>query len=205
MKKLIYHFLALSYLFLISGIGLIVAHFFFGHKAATGGGVPPQSELKVVEGKVVAGRDVTIETKRRRGVDSKERFYEFDVQTADGKMLQLRVDHSIPKSRLEPILDETIQAKYDSSDDNIAYNIAMNGQDVVVYKELAEKAQEKANKQADFFSDGAMLKAGIQWLIMGLIGLGIRHWLSRSLKALPATVRHTPTPLDTHTQIKDKE
>lgn len=189
MKKLLIGFLTLSYLVLLAGLGLAGTHFYFNHQAANGGGIPAQAELKTIQGKVLAGHDVTLETKRRRGVDSVERFYEFDVQPASGEMLKLRVDHSIEQARLEPILDETINAQYDSSDENVAYDILMNNQPVITYQEMAAKAQARADKKANFFGDGAMLQAGIWWIVLGAIGLFIRHKLQISL------VKNTPRTL----------
>lgn len=191
LKKLLINLFALSYIILLAGLGLIGMHFFSNHQAANGGGIPAQTELQTVQGKVLEGRDVTLETKRRRGVDKVERFYEFDVKPESGATVKLRVNHDIESTRLEPIIQETITAQYDSSDNNITYNIVMNQQPVLTYQEMAEKAQATADKQAAFFGDGAMLQAGIWWIVLGAIGLFIRNRLQRSLKN--ATLPENPS------------
>lgn len=182
LKNVFAKILLVSYLFLFGGIGLVGMHFFSNHNASTGGGIPAESTLSVVEGKVVEGRDVTLETKRRRGPNSAEQFYELDVQPTSGQMVKLRLDHDLEQSRIESVLEEQITAKYDATDENITYDIVMNGTGVITYQEMATKAQIKADKQAEFFGDGAMLQAGISWIIMGMIGLLGRHLLTRSRK-----------------------
>ena len=174
LKNIFAKILLVSYLFLFGGIGLVGMHFFSNHNASTGGGIPAESALSVVEGKVVEGRDVTLETKRRRGPNSAEQFYELDVQPTSGQMVKLRLDHDLEQSRIESVLEEQITAKYD--------DIVMNGTGVITYQEMATKAQIKADKQAEFFGDDAMLQAGISWIIMGMIGLLGRHLLTRSRK-----------------------
>lgn len=187
-KTLFIKILAIAYLFLFSGIGLVGMHFYSNHNAENGGGIPTEDALSVVEGKVTEGRDVTLEIKRRRGVNSTEHFYELDVQPTEGNVVKLRLDHDLEKSRLETVLDENIIAKYDPSNENITYDISMNGNAVITYQEMAQKAQAKADKQADFFGDGIMLKTGISWIVMGAVGLFLRHLLKRGRK------NPTPTP-----------
>lgn len=182
MKNILIKFFAISYLFIVAGIGLVGSHFYFNHKAEHGGGIPAETALSMIEGKVTEGRDVTLETKRRAGLNSTEKFYELDVKPTTGNVVKLRLDHSLNKQHLEQVLNETIIAKYDKSDENMTYDIKMNGQAIVTYQDMAKMAQDKADKQAGFFGDGIMLKTGFSWLIMGAIGLFLRQLLKRSQK-----------------------
>ncbi|WLF83259.1 hypothetical protein [Moraxella sp. ZY210820] len=182
MKNILIKFFAISYLFVVAGLGLITSHFYFNHKAENGGGIPAETELTIVEGKVTEGRDVTLETRRRAGLNSKEQFYELDIKQKTGDVVKLRLDHSLNKEHLGQVLQENIVAKYDKSDENMTYDIQMKGQSIITYQDMAKMAQDKANKQAGFFSDGVMLKTGFSWLIMGAIGLFLRQLLKRSQK-----------------------
>lgn len=182
MKKLLIKLLGVAYLILLAGIALVGSHFYFNNKAANGGGIPAEAELKVVSGKVIEGSEVTLQTKRRRGVDSTEKFYELVVQPdAGSQTLKLRLAHDIPKTSVESTLQENITAKYDDSDENITYDIKIGNNTVVSYAERAAKAQATADKQASFFGDGAMLKAGIWWVIIGAALLFWRNRLQRGL------------------------
>lgn len=184
MKTLLIKLLGVAYIILLSGIGLVGLHFYTNNKAANGGGIPAETELKMVSGKVIEGSEVTLQTKRRRGADTTEKFYELVVQADAGSQVKLRLQHDIPKSSVESTLQENITAKYDESDNNITYDMKIGNTSVVSYAERADKAQQAADKQAAFFGDGTMLKTGILWAI---IGAALLFWRRNLQRSLPST------------------
>ncbi|SSY80701.1 hypothetical protein [Alysiella crassa] len=180
MKNILMKALAgISYLFLVMGIGLLASALFFANKAETGGGIPAQNELKTASGQAVEGREVTLETKRRRGIDSKEVFYEIDLKEQSGKIIQLRLDKTIPKNQVEAMLDGTLTVQYDDSDNNLTYDVKKDNQSLIAYADLAKMAQEKANKQAAFFSSSDMYVSSAWWIGIGVAGLALRRRLTR--------------------------
>lgn len=172
----------ISYLFLFMGVGLLASALFFANKAETGGGIPAQNELKTISGQALEGREVTLETKRRRGVDSKDVFYEIDLKDNSGKIIKLRLDKNIPKPQVEAMLEGSLTVQYDASDNNLTYDVQKDNKPLIVYADLAKMAQEKANKQAAFFSSSDMYISSAWWIGIGIAGLVLRRRFSGSNK-----------------------
>lgn len=173
----------ISYLFLFMGIAVLASALFFANKAQTGGGVPERSSLQTLTGEVVQAREVTLETKRRRGPDSKEVFYELDFKDTSGQITQLRVEKTVPREQVEAMLQGELTVQFDASDNNLTYDVKRGGATLLDYDEVARAAQEQANKQAAFFSGPEMYKAAAWWIGLGVAGLFLRRKLGKPKQA----------------------
>lgn len=179
-KRFIHWLLGYATIILLLGLGLLGMAAYTTYKASVGGKIPPEAELVVQSGKVVEGREVTVERRRRRSArKTTKKYYELDLKPADGDMVQLRVDFTVPRNVLEQIIDENVTVKYDTSDDNTIYVIQQDGADLVSYATMAEISQREADAdKASFASLGAMGSA----VVMVLVGVG-GIFLRRKLEA----------------------
>lgn len=182
MKKMFVKFLFISYLFLFAGLGLLGLSLYSKFSAENGGGIPAENSLQSASGTAVEGREMTIETKRRRGIDSKEVFFEIDLKDNSGKILKLRLDHRLPRAKIESLLGQNIQVKYDASDENRTFQVEQNNQVIIAYQDLAKIYQAEADKRSEMFNNDGMYKASITWIILGAIGVFFRRRMLAQLQ-----------------------
>ena len=177
-KRFIHWTLGYSIAILLLGVGLLGMAAYSSYKASVGGKIPPEPELIVQSGKVTEGREITVERRRRRsGGKTTRKYYELDLQPANGEPIKLRVDFTVPRHVLEQVIDEDVTVKYDKSDNNTTYVIQYNGEDLVSYAEMAEISQLEADADKASFTSSGSLGAAIAMILLGGGGLFLRRKL----------------------------
>jgi hypothetical protein len=155
-------------------------------RASTGGGLPKLKELRPVGGLVMGGREVTVERKHRKsGTTTTQKFFELDLQTeAGGTPTKLRVDHTIGRERLEPLMNRRIAVHYDPSDVNMVFVLQAGGSDVIPYAEMAALQQERADTTKAADGSARSWMGGLLLIVLGAAGVAWRRRLAADL--LPA-------------------
>ena len=168
--------LGLSRYALLVGVLLVGVAIYDKYKAEHGGGAPAQSELTTVVGEIADGREVTVERKRRRGGKTTTQYYELDVKPAGrADLLKLRVDHDVPKERLEAsTASDKLTITYEPSDVNMVFGINDGKTNFISYDEVAKLLQARADREAQ--SSGGLIGVGV---LLALLGAGGFFWRRR--------------------------
>lgn len=175
-KRLVHWLLGYSVYILLLGLGLFGMAAYTSYKASVGGKIPPETDLVVQSGKVLEGREMTVESRRRRsGRKTTKKYYELDLKPANGEVLKLRVDFAVPRSVLEQVLDEDVTVKYDRSDNNTAYVIRFEDQDLVSYAEMAAISQSEADARKELFASSGAMGAAAAMVLAGAGGIVLRR------------------------------
>lgn len=175
-KRLVHWLLGYSVYVLLLGLGLFGMAAYTSYKASAGGKIPPETKLLAQSGKVLEGREVTVERRRRRSSrKTAKKYYELDLKPANGEMLKLHVDFAVPRSVLEQVLDKDVTVKYDQSDNNTAYVIRLGDQDLLPYAEMAAISQRKADAEKAAFASSGNMGAAAVMVLAGVGGLALRR------------------------------
>ena len=168
---------------LLGGLALLGFGGYPLYHSATGGGIPQESALAVVQGEVAGARKVTVTKKRRRGGESHSYYYEVDVQPQSGDKLTVRLPTLVPESKVQDMANaDTIQVSYDAtSSNNDAYAVKGDGKEILPYAQMAKYMQEDADRSSA--EAPLMMGAGLLLAILG--GLGMR-WRRRRIQAAEA-------------------
>ena len=182
--------LSYAWIALLAGLALLAMAGYTVFSAGQGGKIPPESALTTGAGHIVAGREVTVERKRRRGGKSASKHYELDLKPGAGEVIKLRVDHAVPRGALEAAMDEDVTVKYDPNDDNNTYVIQRGGQDLVTYANMARLSQQRADSDKATFTSGGMLGFAAVLTLFG----GLGFWWRRRLIAEEHAAVASATP-----------
>ncbi len=210
-KRFIHWVLGYATIILLLGLGLLGMAAYSTYKASVGGKIPPEAELVVQSGKVVEGREITVERRRRRSsTKTTKKYYELDLKPADGEMVKLRVDFTVPRQVLEQVIDENVTVKYDKSDDNTTYVIQYEGADLVSYAKMAEISQSEADAEKASFTSSGALGAAIAMVLLGGGGLFLRRKMEAGEEqdtdhVVPASSVKVGANLENNSPIFDKE
>ena len=189
--------LSYAWIALLAGLGLLAMAGYTVYSAGHGGKIPAEAALTTGKGHIVAGREVTVERKRRRGGKSTSKHYELDLKPATGEMIKLRIDHDVPRDALEAAMDEDVTVKYDPDDENNTYVIQQDGKDLVTYTDMAALSQRRADSDKATFTSSGMLGFAAVLAVLG--GLGFwwrRRLLASEQAAVAATVPAAPIGAD---------
>ncbi|MDR2187336.1 MAG: hypothetical protein LBE62_04685 [Azonexus sp.] len=178
-KKLILWVLSYAWIALLLGLGFLGMAIYSIYSASHGGSIPPESALSSMSGHITEGREMVVETQRRRGGKTTRKYYELDLNPASGAIIKLRVDHDVSRTVLEAAIDEDVTVKYDPNDDNSTYVIQQGGKDLMSYTDAAALSQRHADADKAFFASGGMM--GVAALLALLGGGGV--WWRRKLLA----------------------
>jgi len=154
------------------------------YRAQTGGGMPAESELSEVSGTLVDGRIVTVERKRK-GITTTRQYFEVDLSQASGGATQkFRIDEeSTNRIQLNAALKKKAVLKYDPSDANMVYSMKVEGQNVVSYQAIAQRAQRAAENEARLNASPKVWFWGVLLTVAGALGLLAQRLLLKRLRS----------------------
>ena len=160
---------------LLGGLALLGFGGYLLYQSATGGGIPQESALAVVQGEVAGARKVTVTKKRRRGGESHSYYYEVDVQPQSGDKLTVRLPTLVPESKVQDMANaDTIQVSYDAtSSNNDAYAVKGDGKEILSYAQMAKYMQDDADRSS---AEAPMMMGG--GVLLAIIG-GLGMWWRR--------------------------
>lgn len=171
-RKLLLWVLSYSWLALLAGLGLLGFAAYSAYSAGHGGGMPDLAQLPGAKGTVVAGREMTMERKRRRGGKTTQHFFELDLKPeSGGDLVKLRVDHAIERARLEAAMDQPVTATYDPDDHNMVYELRTTQATLVSREDMSRILVAKAEADKATFGSAGMM--GFDAALAALGGLGV--------------------------------
>lgn len=181
-RKIILWVLGYAWLALLVGLGLLGMAIYSTYSAGHGGGMPDVRDLGSISGTVLAGREMTVERKRRRGGKTTTQFFELDVKPDSGEIVKVRVDHAVPRERLEAAIDSKVTARYTPDDDNMVYELSSDQGVLVSLDDMTKIRVAQAERERDNLASSGML--GFDAALAAVGGLGV-FW-RRKLLAQPA-------------------
>jgi len=183
-RKILLWILGYAWIALLAGLGLLGMAAWSAWNADHGGGMPEAAQLTAVSGTVVEGREMTVERKRRRGGKTTTHFFELDLKPdAGGDVVKLRVDHAIPRDRLEAAVDHKVRAKYNPDDDNMVFELSSGGQPLVTQADMSKILLDKAAREKENLTAAPMLGFDAALAVFG--GLGV-FWRRKIIANPPA-------------------
>ncbi|MDR1062409.1 MAG: hypothetical protein LBL48_00475 [Azoarcus sp.] len=167
---------------ILIGIGLIVFSLWSQWKASDDNAYVQRDRLQTVSGFVKTASEITV--KRKRG--SPQRYYQIELTPGDGgEAMELRISFSVPRGSVSNLIEENVTALFDSSDNNLIYEAAIDGNDApeITYEATRDRLLAAAKDTADSFSGTIFWFISIALIAAG--GTGIA--LQRKLQAEPAS------------------
>jgi hypothetical protein len=175
-REILLSILGYAWVALLGGIGIVGFGAYSHFKAASGTAYVAQDQLTKLSGKVTEAAEITVESKRRRGGSRvSDKYYEISVKPDAGEMQKLRIHLTWGQKKVEDIIDEKIDAAYDSNDNNIVYSIASKGQELMSYEQSKARLQASAEAQAKSFGGGLILGGGVLLAVIGAAGMFLRR------------------------------
>ena len=139
-----------------------------------------RDKLQAVAGVVSEASEVTVTGKRGR---TTKKYYEISVKPeAGGDVRKLRIDHSTPEQVVGDMIDEKVNALVDTSDNDLVYDLSVNGTSAISYDETRDRMIKSAADQASSMGGAGIWVLAIGMLIVGAGGV----WFNRKLKAAHA-------------------
>ena len=176
-RKILIFITGYAWLLLLLGPGLIAMSVYSGWKAEGDHAFTAREKLTTVTGKVVEASEVTV--KRRRSSSTKH-YYQINVQPdAGGDVQKLRIDYSTPKVLVSALIDEKVTALVDKSDNDVVYEVAVNGQALIAYETTKQRLVVEAASSAKSMSGAGMWIFAIFLTLIGAAGV----WSNRKLRA----------------------
>ncbi|ODS67050.1 MAG: hypothetical protein ABS37_01680 [Acidovorax sp. SCN 65-108] len=176
-RKILIFITGYAWLLLLAGPGLIAMSVYSGWKAEGDHAYAAKENLQTVAGTVTQASEVTVKRKRR----TTKKFFEISVQPegAGAEARKLRIDYSTPQERVGNLIDEKITALVDKSDNNLVYEVAVNGKPVISYETTRQRLQAEAASSARSFSGAGTWIFAILLTLIGAAGV----WSNRRLRA----------------------
>lgn len=176
-RKILIFITGYAWLLLLAGPGLIAMSVYSGWKADGDHAYTAKESLQTVEGTVTQASEVTVKRKRR----TTKQFYEISVQpaSAGAEARKLRIDYSTPQELVGNLIDEKITALVDHSDNDLVYEVAMDGKPVISYEASKQRLQAEAASSAQSFSGAGTWIFAILLTLIGAAGV----WSNRRLRA----------------------
>jgi hypothetical protein len=185
-RQILLQILGYAWIALLAGIGIVGYGIYAQVKAASGSAYVAQDQLAKLSGKVTEASEVTVTSKRRRGGSRvSDKYYEINVKPDAGEAQKLRIHLGWGQKKVEDIIDEKIDATFDSNDSNIVYTIASQGKSLMTYEETKTRLQANADAQASSWSWGSM-GLGVLLAAVGAAGMFLRRRLEAGLEPAPA-------------------
>ncbi|KQW57610.1 MULTISPECIES: hypothetical protein [unclassified Variovorax] len=192
MRDWLYQLTGKAWLALVFGIGILGWAGYAQFKAGSDTHGAAVEDLVARSGKIVSGSEVTETTKRRRGGSTTRHYFVLDAKVADGSTEKWRVDYAIGRSKLEPLIDESVEVRIDPSDNNLVYEVKLKGQPVVKLADVQKIMESKDQAAASSATDKGTLIAGAVALLLGIGGLLIRRRIGDGYQAEQAAAVQTP-------------
>lgn len=175
-RKILIFITGYAWLLLLLGPGMIAMSVYSGWKAEGDHAFTAREKLTTVSGKVVEASEVTV--KRRRSSSTKH-YYQINVQPdAGGEMQKLRIDYSTPKPLVSVLIEEKVTALVDKSDNDVVYEVTMNGQAVIAYETTKQRLVTEAASSAKSMSGAGMWIFAVFLTLIGAAGV----WSNRRLR-----------------------
>lgn len=135
--------------------------------------------LQTVTGKVRGASEVTVKRKRR----STKHYYEIDVApAAGGDVRKLRIDYSTPQQLVGALIDEQVTALVDADDNDLVYEVSVNGAPVIAYDTTRDRLAADAASSAQSLGGAGTWVLAVVLTLIGAGGL----WANRRLRAAQA-------------------
>ncbi|MBD9392930.1 hypothetical protein [Acidovorax sp. ACV01] len=176
-RKILIFVTGYAWLLLLAGPGLIALSVYSGWKADGNHAYAARESLETVAGTVTQASEVTVKRKRR----TTKKFYEISVKP-DGAVAEarkLRIDYSTPQELVGNLIDEKITALVDKSDNDLVYEVAVDGKPVISYEATKQRLQAEAASSAQSFSGAGTWIFAILLTLIGAAGV----WSNRRLRA----------------------
>ena len=138
-----------------------------------------RERLQTVSGTATQAAEVTVKRKRR----ATKRYYEITVAPqAGGAERKLRIDHSTPSGLVGDLIDEKVTALFDAGDNDIVYEVVVDGQPVISYESTKQRLLADAQSTAQSFSGAGVWIAAVFLFLIGAAGM----WANRKLRRAQA-------------------
>lgn len=176
-RKILIFVTGYAWLLLLAGPGLIALSVYSGWKADGDHAYAARESLETVAGTVTQASEVTVKRKRR----TTKKFYEISVKPdgAAAEARKLRIDYSTPQELVGNLIDEKITALVDKSDNDLVYEVAVDGKPVISYEATKQRLQAEAASSAQSFSGAGTWIFAILLTLIGAAGV----WSNRRLRA----------------------
>lgn len=176
-RKILIFITGYAWLLLLAGPGLIAMSVYSGWKADGDHAYAARESLQTVSGTVTQASEVTVKRKRR----TTKKYYEITVQpeAAGAEARKLRVDHGTPQQLVGNLIDEKITALVDHSDNDVVYEVTVDGTAVISYESTKQRMQTEAASSAKSFSGAGTWIFAIFLTLIGAAGV----WSNRKLRA----------------------
>ena len=175
-RKILIFITGYAWLLLLLGPGLIAMSVYSGWKADGDHAFTAREKLTTVTGKVVEASEVTVKRKRR----STKHYYQINVQPdAGGEVQKLRIDQTTPKALVSAMVEEKVTALVDKSDNDVVYEVTVNGQALIAYETTKQRLVAEAASSAKSMSGAGMWIFAIFLSLIGAAGV----WSNRKLRA----------------------
>ncbi len=175
-RKILIFITGYAWLLLLLGPGMIAISVYSGWKAEGDHAFTAREKLTTVTGKVVEASEVTVKRKRR----STKHYYQINVQPDSGGDVQkLRIDQTTPKALVSAMIDEKVTALVDKSDNDVVYEVTVNGQALIAYETTKQRLVAEAASSAKSMSGAGMWIFAIFLTLIGAAGV----WSNRKLRA----------------------
>lgn len=176
-RKILIFITGYAWLLLLAGPGLIALSVYSGWKAEGDHAYVARENLQSVSGTVTQASEVTVKRKRR----ATKKYYEITVQpdATGAEVRKLRIDHSTPQQLVGNLIDEKITALVDKSDNEVVYEVVVDGIAVISYDSTRQRMQAEAASSAQSFSGAGTWVFAIFLTLIGAAGV----WSNRKLRA----------------------
>ncbi|MBI3101352.1 MAG: hypothetical protein HYY98_07375 [Burkholderiales bacterium] len=175
-RKILIFITGYAWLLVLLGPGLIGMSIYSGWKADGDHAFTAKEQLTTVTGKVVEASEVTVKRRRR----ATKHYYQINVQPASGAEVQkLRIDFSTPKALVASMIDENVTALADMGDNELVYEIAVDGKPLITYDETQQRLLAEAKSSAASMSGAGLWGLAIVLTLVGAAGV----WMNRRLRA----------------------
>lgn len=176
-RKILIFITGYAWLLLLAGPGLIALSVYSGWKADGDHAYAARESLQTVSGTVTQASEITVKRKRR----TTKKYYEISVQpeATGAEVRKLRIDHSTPQQLVGNLIDEKITALVDSSDNDVVYEVSVDGMVAISYETTQQRMQAEATSSAKSFSGAGTWIFAIFLTLIGAAGV----WCNRKLRA----------------------
>lgn len=174
-RKIFIFITGYAWLLLLAGPGLIGMSVWSQWKADGDHSYKAREQLTSLAGTVTGASEVTVTRKRR----ATKKYYEITVKPeAGGEPRKLRIDHSTPSTLVANLIDEKVTALFDTSDNDIVYEVVTGGQPVIAYETTKQRLLADAQSSAKSLGGAGMWVFAIFLTLVGAAGV----WANRKLR-----------------------
>lgn len=175
-RKILIFITGYAWLLLLLGPALVAMSVYSGWKAKGDHAYTAREQLTTINGKVTEASEVTVKSRRR----ATKHYYQINVQPdGGGEAAKLRIDYSTPKALVVSLIDEKVVALADKSDNDLVYDVAINGKSLITYEATKQRLKAEADSSAKSLSGSGTWGLAILLTLIGAVGV----WSNRRLRA----------------------